>query len=353
MKTESMKETILYLNNYLSDITKEYNLVNSSMKEIEQNGYEYLAFHNNDPIHNIADILIKNGYTGFLKTAMTHSEYCSLIKGKPNSLLLKVLGKSVNKTMEQIKMKDNRVLDAESYCLLMQCLCTSKNNLVYLDSSNKRLSRNKRYNISKTNYVEKLIKDPIETFLSITNAYLIKNTKRIEKLTEIRNLLIKIDDLNIEFDKNDFIGYCNELFSKISDLGFEDKRLTSLKISLKNKIKSFEEDEKKKEVKNDIKTQFIKFGTKEERMKVYEKNKKQEQLKALKGNLSSDSKLWVEILLSQLQEIDISCFENDPSTYVPLDEENIDDILDVVMLELSFNKENDRLVKILNTVKKR
>lgn len=350
MKDEIIKDTISYLNDYLDNIIKEYNIVLKAKKQIEEKGYEYVAVHSNKPIHDVSVVLVNNGYTGFMKTSKTHNEYCTLMTGKPLALFGKIIKKFVNKSLSYVKMKGNQILDAESYCILMQYLCANKSTLESIDLSNKNLSKNKKYNISKTNYVEELINSPIKQFCNIMNTYIVRYGKIIEILKEIKTLLVKIDKLDFESDYDLLIGYCNELFAKISSLNFQNKRLSSLKIFLKNRLKTYKKEEK---IKKEPVPEFTKLGTKSERIKKYEENKKIERLNILKGMLTSDSKLWVSILLEQLKEIDISNFSNSPYEYIPMEEEQLDLILDVVETELSFGEANDEILKIIEEVKRK
>lgn len=352
MRKELIKNTISYLKGYLDETTKEYNIVFDSKTKIEEKGYGYIISHDNSPIYSVAEILINNGYTTFLKAPMTHNEYCALIINKPLAFFKKNIKKTVYENFADVKMKCNNLLDADSYCLLMRYLYKIKSNLEFIDSRNESFSKNKKYNVSKTNYVEKLINEPINQFCNLINAYIAQYGKVIKTLEEIIELLEKINELNLDSNHDQFVSYCNEFFEKLSNLPFENKELSTLKINLKEVIKGFAKQEETKDSQNDITPKSIKLGKKTDRMKRYAENKKREELKSLKGNLTSDSKLWVDILLEQLQNIDEADFINNPYEYIPMEEEQLDLILDVVGMELSSDDTKNEIVKTLKEIKR-
>ena len=121
-------------------------------------------------------------------------------------------------------------------------------------------------------------------------------------------------------------------------------------------MKEYEEENFKRENNSNInmKDELIKHGNRSDRKSDYEKKKLKGEIKELKKNLSSNDKLWEEILVDELTSLDKDMkkdFINNYMSYLPSNIDNdLKKIALVTMKELEYKDFDKDIIKTLKKV---
>lgn len=333
--------------NYLKNMLKkdlEYLL---SIKElIEKEGFEKVTFNNND-FEKACIILNDYGYKAFMKSNLTYDEYVKLFK--------RLSKKHYNMFLKNIRIKENEYLDASSYANMMQMLCKSQKYIKIIDDErNKIIIDKKRDIIGGKSLLETLIKDPLNKFMIMINSFLATKSYVLKDMNTLEDLLNNILYTNIEKDYNKFRALSNEIFRIMKRNSFNDELLEEIKVELRAEIKSYEEKLACIKNKNKVmESKELKLGNRHQRKDEYEKNRLKKEIKIKKSSLSSESKLWTDILTDQLLSFDmdmINNFKTDYKSYLPLENNDINEIIDIVIKQLEYKDAAEDIIDTLKSI---
>ena len=90
-----------------------------------------------------------------------------------------------------------------------------------------------------------------------------------------------------------------------------------------------------------------------EQINEYKKDKLKQKIKIKKSSLSSESKLWIDILVDQLLAFDkdmIDNFKTDYKSYLPVENNDINEIIDVVIKQLEYKDADEDIIDTLKGV---
>mgnify|MGYP000027344396 CR=1 FL=1 len=283
----------------------------------------------------------------YLDDKFTNNEY---------EKLFKLVGKRSGKLfLKDINMKENKYLNASSFANMMQRLCKSEKYLKIIDDSRKKIIIDKNKDIvGGASLLDTLIVEPKNKFMSMINSFLNDKKLAIKDMAILRELLNNIMYTDISKDYNKFKALSNEIFRIIKRNSFNDELLEDTKVELRGEIKSYEDflghlRNKNKVVEN----KELKLGDRKERINEYKKNKLKQKIKIKKSSLSSESKLWIDILVDQLLAFDkdmIDNFKTDYKSYLPVENNDINEIIDVVIKQLEYKDADEDIIDTLKGV---
>lgn len=337
---EKINKVISFLQSKIDEIKVDYNIVLNSKEKILKN--EKIFYHNTDVTLNAANILIKNRFDDFLTLPFDVNELKDIMKVQGN--MIKRL------FFSEVNIKNGKIKDAESYVNLMQRLFApgQRRSFKSVDKDNKKDNKN--------GIQHNILEKTKSKFINAMDCFLNKNLK----IMNIYNELIKklnVVKQSIGNDDN-YKNACDDLFSYLKvervDLGILD----NLKVELKSKIKTeVITNEKAKINKKNLDNKPVKQGTRDERIKIYAKTKLKEEIEKQSKALDDDSKLWVDILVDQLNGMNLKItndFIDDPNAYLPdKTDNNYNQILELTMNKLKYVDADPTVIDTLSNLVRR
>ena len=339
-----INDTINMISSLENKLKRDYEVVYNVKENILNNGFSLVAY-DNDEFELACVILNSYGYKSFMTSNITYNEY---------EKLFKLVGKRSGKLfLKDINMKENKYLNASSFANMMQRLCKSEKYLKIIDDSRKKIIIDKNKDIvGGASLLDTLIVEPKNKFMSMTNSFLNDKKLAIKDMAILRELLNNIMYTDISKDYNKFKALSNEIFRIIKRNSFNDELLEEAKVELRGEIKSYEDFLERLRNKNKVvENKKLKLGDRKERKNEYKKDKLKQEIKIKKSSLSSESKLWIDILVDQLLAFDkdmIDNFKTDYKSYLPVENNDINEIIDVVIKQLEY-KDADK--DIIDTLK--
>lgn len=327
-------------------LKREYEVVCNVKENIINNGFSLVAY-DNDEFEHACVILNSYGYKSFMTSNITYNEY---------EKLFKLVGKRSGKLfLKDINMKENKYLNASSYANMMQRLCKSEKYFKIMDDSRKKIIIDKNKDIvGGASLLDTLIVEPKNKFMSMTNSFLNDKKLALKDMATLKELLNNIMYTDISKDYNKFKALSNEIFRIIKRNSFNDELLEDVKVELRGEIKSYEDFLERLRNKNKvIENKELKLGDRKERINVYKKDKLKQEIKMKKSSLSSESKLWIDILVDQLLAFDkdmIDNFKTDYKSYLPVENNDINEIIDVVIKQLEYKDADEDIIDTLKGV---
>lgn len=283
-------DTIDMISSEENKLKRDYEVVCNVKENILNNGFSLVAY-DNDEFEHACIILNSYGYKSFMTSNITYNEY---------EKLFKLVGKRSGKLfLKDINMKENKYLNASSYANMMQRLCKSEKYLKIIDDSRKKIIIDKNKDIvGGASLLDTLIVEPKNKFMSMTNSFLNDKKLVIKDMAILRELLNNIMYTDISKDYNKFKALSNEIFRIIKRNSFNDELLEEVKVELRGEIKSYEDFLERLRNKNKVvENKELKLGDRKERINEYKKDKLKQKIKIKKSSLSSESKLWIDILV--------------------------------------------------------
>ena len=224
-----------------------------------------------------------------------------------------------------------------------------------MDDSRKKMIIDKNKDIvGGASLLETLITEPKNKFMSMTNSFLNDKRFMLKDMATLKGLLNNILYMDIQKDYNKFKALSNEIFRIIKRNSFNDELLEDIKIELRSEIKAYEDFLERLKNKNKvIENKEFKQGNRNERINEYKKDKLKQEIKMKKSSLSSESKLWIDILVDQLLAFDkdmIDNFKTDYKSYLPVENNDINEIIDVVIKQLEYKDADEDIIDTLKGV---
>ena len=339
-------DTIDMISSEENKLKRDYEVVCNVKENILNNGFSLVAY-DNDEFEHACVILNSYGYKSFMTSNITYNEY---------EKLFKLVGKRSGKLfLKDINMKKNKYLNASSYANMMQRLCKSEKYLKIMDDSRKKIIIDKNKDIvGGASLLDTLIVEPKNKFMSMINSFLNDKKLAIKDMAILRELLNNIMYTDISKDYNKFKALSNEIFRIIKRNSFNDELLEDVKVELRGEIKSYEDFLERLRNKNKVvENKEIKLGDRKERINEYKKDKLKQKIKIKKSSLSSESKLWIDILVDQLLAFDkdmIDNFKTDYKSYLPVENNDINEIIDVVIKQLEYKDADEDIIDTLKYI---
>lgn len=339
-------DTIDMISSEENKLKRDYEVVCNVKENILNNGFSLVAY-DNDEFEHACVILNSYGYKSFMTSNITYNEY---------EKLFKLVGKRSGKLfLKDINMKENKYLNASSYANMMQRLCKSEKYLKIIDDSRKKIIIDKNKDIvGGASLLDTLIVEPKNKFMSMINSFLNDKKLAIKDMAILRELLNNIMYTDISKDYNKFKALSNEIFRIIKRNSFNDELLEDVKVELRGEIKSYEDFLERLKNKNKVvENKELKLGDRKERINEYKKDKLKQEIKIKKSSLSSESKLWIDILVDQLLAFDkdmIDNFKTDYKSYLPVENNDINEIIDVVIKQLEYKDVDEDIIDTLKGV---
>ena len=339
-------DTIDMISSEENKLKRDYEVVCNVKENILNNGFSLVAY-DNDEFEHACVILNSYGYKSFMTSNITYNEY---------EKLFKLVGKRSGKLfLKDINMKENKYLNASSYANMMQRLCKSEKYLKIIDDSRKKIIIDKNKDIvGGASLLDTLIVEPKNKFMSMTNSFLNDKKLVIKDMAILGELLNNIMYTDISKDYNKFKALSNEKFRIIKRNSFNDELLEEVKVELRGEIKSYEDFLERLRNKNKVvENKELKLGDRKERINEYKKDKLKQKIKIKKSSLSSESKLWIDILVDQLLAFDkdmIDNFKTDYKSYLPVENNDINEIIDVVIKQLEYKDADEDIIDTLKYI---
>lgn len=339
-------DTIDMISSEENKLKRDYEVVCNVKENILNNGFSLVAY-DNDEFEHACVILNFYGYKSFMTSNITYNEY---------EKLFKLVGKRSGKLfLKDINMKENKYLNASSYANMMQRLCKSEKYLKIMDDSRKKIIIDKNKDIvGGASLLDTLIVEPKNKFMSMINSFLNDKKLAIKDMAILRELLNNIMYTDISKDYNKFKALSNEIFRIIKRNSFNDELLEDVKVELRGEIKSYEDFLERLKNKNKVvENKELKLGDRKERINEYKKDKLKQEIKIKKSSLSSESKLWIDILVDQLLAFDkdmIDNFKTDYKSYLPVENNDINEIIDVVIKQLEYKDADEDIIDTLKYI---
>lgn len=339
-------DTIDMISSEENKLKRDYEVVCNVKENILNNGFSLVAY-DNDEFEHACVILNSYGYKSFMTSNITYNEY---------EKLFKLVGKRSGKLfLKDINMKGNKYLNASSYANMMQRLCKSEKYLKIIDDSRKKIIIDKNKDIvGGASLLDTLIVEPKNKFMSMINSFLNDKKLAIKDMAILRELLNNIMYTDISKDYNKFKALSNEIFRIIKRNSFNYELLEDVKVELRGEIKSYEDFLERLRNKNKVvENKELKLGDRKERINEYKKDKLKQKIKIKKSSLSSESKLWIDILVDQLLAFDkdmIDNFKTDYKSYLPVENNDINEIIDVVIKQLEYKDADEDIIDTLKYI---
>lgn len=339
-------DTIDMISSEENKLKRDYEVVCNVKENILNNGFSLVAY-DNDEFEHACVILNSYGYKSFMTSNITYNEY---------EKLFKLVGKRSGKLfLKDINMKENKYLNASSFANMMQRLCKSEKYLKIMDDSRKKIIIDKNKDIvGGASLLDTLIVEPKNKFMSMINSFLNDKKLAIKDMAILRELLNNIMYTDISKDYNKFKALSNEIFRIIKRNSFNDELLEDVKVELRGEIKSYEDFLERLRNKNKVvENKELKLGDRKERINEYKKDKLKQKIKIKKSSLSSESKLWIDILVDQLLAFDkdmIDNFKTDYKSYLPVENNDINEIIDVVIKQLEYKDADEDIIDTLKYI---
>lgn len=339
-------DTIDMISSEENKLKRDYEVVCNVKENILNNGFSLVAY-DNDEFEHACVILNSYGYKSFMTSNITYNEY---------EKLFKLVGKRSGKLfLKDINMKENKYLNASSFANMMQRLCKSEKYLKIIDDSRKKIIIDKNKDIvGGASLLDTLIVEPKNKFMSMINSFLNDKKLAIKDMAILRELLNNIMYTDISKDYNKFKALSNEIFRIIKRNSFNDELLEDVKVELRGEIKSYEDFLERLRNKNKVvENKELKLGDRKERINEYKKDKLKQKIKIKKSSLSSESKLWIDILVDQLLAFDkdmIDNFKTDYKSYLPVENNDINEIIDVVIKQLEYKDADEDIIDTLKYI---
>lgn len=339
-------DTIDMISSEENKLKRDYEVVCNVKENILNNGFSLVAY-DNDEFEHACVILNSYGYKSFMTSNITYNEY---------EKLFKLVGKRSGKLfLKDINMKENKYLNASSFANMMQRLCKSEKYLKIIDDSRKKIIIDKNKDIvGGASLLDTLIVEPKNKFMSMTNSFLNDKKLVIKDMAILRELLNNIMYTDISKDYNKFKALSNEIFRIIKRNSFNDELLEDAKVELRGEIKSYEDFLERLKNKNKVvENKELKLGDRKERINEYKKDKLKQKITIKKSSLSSESKLWIDILVDQLLAFDkdmIDNFKTDYKSYLPVENNDINEIIDVVIKQLEYKDADEDIIDTLKYI---
>ena len=339
-------DTIDMISSEENKLKRDYEVVCNVKENILNNGFSLVAY-DNDEFEHACVILNSYGYKSFMTSNITYNEY---------EKLFKLVGKRSGKLfLKDINMKENKYLNASSFANMMQRLCKSEKYLKIMDDSRKKIIIDKNKDIvGGASLLDTLIVEPKNKFMSMINLFLNDKKLAIKDMAILRELLNNIMYTDISKDYNKFKALSNEIFRIIKRNSFNDELLEDVRVELRGEIKSYEDFLERLRNKNKVvENKELKLGDRKERINEYKKDKLKQKIKIKKSSLSSGSKLWIDILVDQLLAFDkdmIDNFKTDYKSYLPVENNDINEIIDVVIKQLEYKDADEDIIDTLKYI---
>ncbi len=338
-------DTIDMISSEENRLKRNYEIICNVKEMIINNGFSLVAYNNYE--FELACVILNSyGYKSFMTSNITYNEY---------EKLFKLLGISRKLFLKDIKMKENKYLNESSYANMMQRLCKSEKYFKMMDDSRKKVNIDKNRDIiGGASLLDTLIVEPKNKFMSMTNSFLNDKKLAIKDMAILRELLNNIMYTDISKDYNKFKALSNEIFRIIKRNSFNDELLEDIKVELRGEIKSYEDFLERLRNKNQVvENKELKLGDRKERINDHQKDKLKQEIKIKKSSLSSESKLWIDILVDQLLVFDkdmIDNFKIDYKSYLPVENNDINEIIDVVIKQLEYKDASEDVIDTLKHV---
>ena len=339
-------DTIDMISSEENKLKRDYEVVCNVKENILNNGFSLVAY-DNDEFEHACVILNSYGYKSFMTSNITYNQY---------EKLFKLVGKRSGKLfLKDINMKENKYLNASSFANMMQRLCKSEKYLKIMDDSRKKIIIDKNKDIvGGASLLDTLIVEPKNKFMSMINLFLNDKKLAIKDMAILRELLNNIMYTDISKDYNKFKALSNEIFRIIKRNSFNDELLEDVRVELRGEIKSYEDFLERLRNKNKVvENKELKLGDRKERINEYKKDKLKQKIKIKKSSLSSESKLWIDILVDQLLAFDkdmIDNFKTDYKSYLPVENNDINEIIDVVIKQLEYKDADEDIIDTLKYI---
>lgn len=336
----------------LTDIKKDIN----KLKLAKDNYRKEDLMTNYNKLLEVATIIDKYGHLEKLSFSMTFDEYKKIMLNSsgPKKLLLKLLE-------SQVSMTGNKFDDVDSYATFISRVISEKNNFKKLDTKRKNVKKKNRKllllpDVEDDYFTYKLVDEPTNKLLTTINYVLLLLEKKKNLVTDSINIMKEFSYLDPSYDYELCKEKLNE-FSKLikKNVSVSDASYDELKVYLIEELKKHDNVVKSEvEVTYTDESLYQKVGRREDRKKEHKLKILNDEIKAVRKKMSSDSKTWVDILVDQILEFDskqLELFTNDPYSYVPSDIDDIDDIVDVTAKELEKRDFNIEVINALTKVK--
>lgn len=343
MNTIKIENAIKMLSLNEDKVKKDYNYILNTKNSIIKDGFEKIIFNND--FKKACTILKLYGYKAFMTSSLTYDGYEKLFR--------KISKRNYNLFLKNIKMKENRYLDESSYISMMQQLSKSKKYLEKMDDDRSKIVIDKKKDVvGGASLTEILILDPRNKFMVMASLFLNDKKLTLKDIATLKELLNNIMYTDISKDYNKFKALSNEIFRIIKRNSFNGELLEDVKVELRDEIKSYEDSLERLRNKNKVvENKEFKLGDRKERINEYKKDKLKQEIKRKKSSLSSESKLWIDILVDQLLAFDkdmIDNFKTDYESYLPVENNDINEIVDVVIKQLEYK---DAAEDVIDTLK--
>lgn len=343
MNTIKIENAIKMLSLNEDKVKKDYNYILNTKNSIIKAGFEKIIFNND--FKKACTILKLYGYKSFMTSSLTYDEYEKLFR--------KISKRNYNLFLKNIKMKEDRYLDESSYISMMQQLSKSQKYLKKMDDDRSKIVIDKKKDVvGGASLTEILILDPRNKFMVMASLFLNDKKLTLKNIATLKELLSNIMYTDISKDYNKFKALSNEIFRIIKRNFFKGELLEDIKVELRDEIKSYEDSLERIRNKNKVvENKEFKLGDRKERINEYKKDKLKQEIKRKKSSLSSESKLWIDILVDQLLAFDkdmINNFKTDYESYLPVENNDINEIVDVVIKQLEYK---DAAEDVIDTLK--
>ena len=326
-----------YLNLIQEEKVEEINIIDDYI-DLHEKSKGGMIININD-FSMFFNLLEKHNYLRFVNSIITKENLIEFFNAvyKKNTLKLK----SVMKEVEKVNIENYKFMDSQSliiFLLHMHKVLEKVGSLKII--GNKIVEK-------KTKEENKKLAEMIQLhmtciFRNINDLSFKLKAKLNNDLDKINELLDIINKLNIKEVIDDEYENLVKRYSKLirNDNLFDNEDLQSLNIVLREKVKENKNKSKEKFQEN-INT---KLGTREERKIRHQKEKELEEIESLKKELDSDSKIWIDLILEQI-ESDEEDFINHPSNYLPNYKENQYNLIMKTILKIAEYKDLDDMVK--------
>lgn len=349
MDVNKINDAIIMLETQKEQFEEDIKTVFYTLKLIKESSFENVAY-DNTYLEKSAAILYMYGYNNFMESSITYDDYEKIFK--------KICGKLYKMFLSDLRMDDkNEYITPESFSSMMQKLCKSKSFLVKMDNNRKTKGTDRKSDILHgDSLTQKLIEEPKNKFISASNNFLAKYKNIVLDISLLINLLTEIMCINYEKNFEKFKLTCHEIFKLLKKNHFQDVIFEDIKRDLRSIIKK--QEEKITELANShavTEEIDIKIGSRTNRISTYEKSKLKQKIKESKSKLSSEDKLWVDIVVDQLLIMEgefLDDFRCNYVSYLPVDNKNIKDIINLAILELKYKDANDEVIDIMESANK-
>lgn len=302
----------------------------------------------------VGSIIDKYGCLQKLSFSMTFDEYNKIISDfeGPKRILIKLLERKVS-------MNGRKFNDVNSYATLVSSVVAKKKTYKKFDEDRK-IAKNKGPllilpDAEDDYFIHKLVDEPTNKLLITINYVLSKLEMKKALATNSINIMREFSYLDPSFDYD----LCKEKLDEFSRIikkyiSVADNSYDELKIYLIEELKKYYNSSKNKTEVVYPDEFYQKLGKREDRKKDHKLKVLDQEITIARKNMSSDSKIWADILVDQILIFDneqLELFINNPNNYVPSDIDDIDAIIDLAAKELEKRDVSVEIISVLKKVK--